>query len=208
LIGFTKFLLRNQHGTLNNTDLRYATQIDKNATHLLRLINELLDLAKVESGKMTIEHEPVALDTMVTEALAGLEGQVLDRPVALRSELPTSLSLMTSDHAKLKQIVINLVGNAIKFTERGHVLVRVEADPASGCPLALTVEDTGPGIPADRLETIFNPFDQGDVKVAKTHVGTGLGLTISKAFADLLRYRLSVTSTVGVGTTFRLAFQA
>jgi signal transduction histidine kinase len=109
---------------------------------------------------------------------------------------------MVTDAAKLRQILINLVGNAIKFTTEGEVLVRVVTDTRSGAPREIVVRDTGIGIPVDRQGKIFDPFEQGDSSTRREFGGTGLGLSIVKTFAQLIGATVDVESEVGVGTTF------
>jgi CheY-like chemotaxis protein len=153
---------------------------------------------------MQVEPATVALDELVRATLAGLEAQVKSKNVRLIAELPPRMGAIDTDPGKLRQVLINLVGNAIKFTERGRVTVRVETDPADGRPLALDVIDTGIGIPADKLHTIFEAFQQGDASTARHYGGTGLGLTIARSLCRLLGYGIEVHSRVGYGSMFRV----
>jgi CheY-like chemotaxis protein len=144
---------------------------------------------------------------VVDEALALVAGQA--RPgVRVAAEVPAGLAPVTGDAGKLKQVVVNLLGNALKFTEAGSVTVRVAADPATGEPLYLEVRDTGIGIPADRQAAIFEAFQQADTSTARRFGGTGLGLTISKTLVELMGFRLEVESEEGRGSVFRVAFGA
>jgi PAS domain S-box-containing protein len=204
VIGFTNLLLKNKAGNLREQDLTFLERVLDNGKHLLKLINEVLDLAKVEAGRMQLELGTVALGDLVRETLAGLEGQVKGKGVRLVAELPPRIGPFETDPGKLKQVLINLVGNAIKFTERGNVSVRVETDPADDRPLALDVIDTGIGIPADKLHTIFEAFQQGDASTTRQYGGTGLGLTIARSLCRLLGYGIEVHSRVGYGSMFRV----
>ncbi len=204
VIGFTNLLLKNKARNLREQDLTFLERVLDNGKHLLKLINEVLDLAKVEAGRMQVEPATVALDDLVRTTLAGLEAQVKGKPVRLVAELPPRIAPVDTDPGKLRQVLINLVGNAIKFTERGSVTVRVETDPGNGQPLALDVIDTGIGIPADKLETIFEAFQQGDASTARHFGGTGLGLTIARSLCRLLGYGIEVHSRVGYGSMFRI----
>jgi signal transduction histidine kinase len=114
------------------------------------------------------------------------------------------IASVLTDASKLKQILINLVGNALKFTPKGTVTVRVEVEPATHRPRCIAVVDTGIGIPAERREAIFEHFQQADNSTARQYGGTGLGLAISRALCQLLGYQLTVESTVGQGSTFRI----
>ncbi len=206
VIGFTNVLLKNKAGTLREQDLGFLQRVLGNGKHLLGLINQVLDLAKVEAGRMELDLASVSLPALVHETLAQLEGQVRDKDVALAAEVPLWVAPLHADAGKLKQVLINLVGNAVKFTERGSVTVRAEADAATGRALALEVRDTGVGIAPDKLSSIFEAFQQADVSTTRKYGGTGLGLTIARSLCELMGYPISVASRVGVGTTFRVAF--
>jgi signal transduction histidine kinase/CheY-like chemotaxis protein len=204
VIGFTTILLKNKAGNLRDQDLTFLGRVLDNGKHLLNLINEVLDLAKVEAGRMELELETVALGDLIGPTLAGLEGQLKGKDVRLVSELPPRLAPIDTDPGKLKQVLINLVGNAIKFTARGSVTVRVEADPSDGRPLALDVIDTGVGIPQDKLDNIFEAFQQADASTTRQYGGTGLGLTIARSLCRLMGYEIEVHSSVGHGSMFRV----
>ncbi len=203
VIGFTNILVKNKSGNLRHQDITYLERVLDNGKHLLKLINEVLDLAKVEAGRMDLEVGDVALGELVGSTLAGLEGQVKGKDVRLVAEVPPSLAPVRTDPGKLKQVLINLVGNAIKFTERGSVTVRVEAD-ADGRPLSLDVMDTGIGIAQEKLDTIFEAFHQADASTTRKYGGTGLGLTIARSLCQLMGYDVRVHSVVGQGSMFRV----
>jgi two-component system sensor histidine kinase EvgS len=201
-------LLRNRGGNLRERDLLYLQRIRAGGRHLLSLIDEVLDLSKIEAGRMRVERSPVALDELVEDTVASFEGQLRDRPITFETEVPEPLAPIMTDPAKLLQVLTNLIGNAIKFTERGRVFVRVMADPASRRPERIDVVDTGIGIPADRQRAIFEAFEQGDSSTARRYGGTGLGLAVSKSLCALMGYRLQVRSEVGVGSTFSVILTA
>jgi PAS domain S-box-containing protein len=204
IIGFSRVLLQGKEGELPAGAQRYAERIRANGMHLLSLINQILDVAKVEAGRMELELETVAVDVLVHETLAMLESTAEAKGIALRRELPLRLEPLRTDAGKLRQVLINLVGNAIKFTAVGEVCVRVEADPATGRPISIAVSDTGIGIPPERQRKVFEPFEQGDSSTQREFGGTGLGLSIVRTFADLIGARVTVESEVGRGTTFVL----
>jgi PAS domain S-box-containing protein len=201
VIGFTNVLRKNKTGALRAQELGYLERISSNGVHLLGLINDILDLAKVEAGKAELEIGTVALDALVAATLGELQGSVRDRAVELRAELPSTLLPLETDEVKLKQVLINLVGNAAKFTERGSVTVAVRAD-AEGRPTRIDVTDTGIGIAPDRRATIFQAFEQAESGTARRYGGTGLGLAISASLCELMGYRVEVTSEVGQGSVF------
>ena len=208
IIGFSNVLLRHRAGNLREKDLLYLQRIKDSGGRLLALINEVLDLSKIEAGRMRLERAPVDVGDLVEDTIASFEGQLRDRPVSLDAEVPERLTPIMTDPAKLLQVLTNLIGNAIKFTERGRVVVRVYSEPASRRPRRIDVEDTGIGIPTDRQAAIFEAFEQADSSTARQYGGTGLGLALSKSFCDLMGYRLEVQSTPGAGSVFSVILTA
>jgi PAS domain S-box-containing protein len=202
IIGFSRVLLQGKEGSLTPTAQLYAERIRANGMHLLSLINQILDVAKVEAGRMELETEQVAVDTLVHDTMAMLESTALAKGIALRAQVPTFVLPIVTDAGKLRQILINLIGNAIKFTAQGEVSVTVEIDPVTSTPVSISVRDTGIGIPPDRQQKVFEPFEQGDSSTRREFGGTGLGLSIVKAFAELIGAAIEVESEIGVGTTF------
>jgi two-component system, NarL family, sensor histidine kinase EvgS len=147
----------------------------------------------------------VPIDALVRETLAMLESTAEGKGITLRGEVPADMRPLLTDAGKLRQILINLVGNAIKFTAKGEVCVRVTVDPVSGRPLSIAVSDTGIGIPPERQRKVFEPFEQGDSSTRREFGGTGLGLSIVRTFSGLIGARIAVESEVGRGTTFILS---
>ena len=189
---------------------RYLDTMINNGNALLELINSILDLAKVESGRLSLEAldfdlrgliEKVA-DTLVVRA----DEKGVELGVRIDHDIPTAL---IGDPLRLRQVLTNLVGNAIKFTERGAVVIRVKRNPHGAGPGALlfSVTDTGIGIPADKLPSLFNPFSQADSSVTRKYGGTGLGLAIVERVVRLMGGTVSVDSTVGCGSTFSFTAQ-
>ncbi len=204
VIGFANILLKNKAGTLGPTELNFLDRIQANGRHLLALINEILDLSKIEARKVELHLGPVALDLLVRETVAQQESLVRDKPVHLLAEVPEHVEPVISDAEKLRQVLINLIGNALKFTERGSVTVRLVTEPVSRQPVCLEVIDTGIGIPPEKLGVIFEAFQQAEAGTARKYGGTGLGLTISQALCQLMDYRIEVASELGRGSTFRI----
>jgi two-component system sensor histidine kinase/response regulator len=204
IIGFSRVLLQGREGALPAGAHRYVERIRVNGMHLLSLINQILDVAKVEAGRMELEPDTVAVDLLVRDTLGMLEATAEAKGLVVRGELPKRVAPIVTDEGKLRQILINLVGNAIKFTNDGEVCVRVTTDPVTHRPLAITVVDTGIGIPYDRQAKVFDPFEQGDSSTRREFGGTGLGLSIVKTFAGLIGARIRVESEVGRGTSFTL----
>jgi PAS domain S-box-containing protein len=207
VIGFANILMKNRSGTLRQQEMAYLDRILENGKHLLLLINDILDLSKIEAGKVEIEVAPTDLGEAVRRVVAQLEEHVHQHRVELRTVIPAALEPVTTDAVRLRQILLNLVGNALKFTERGFIEVRIETDGNDPAPARIVVEDTGIGIPEDRLEAIFDAFEQAESSTTRKYGGTGLGLPISRALCELLGFALSVRSQFGVGTAFTVDLQ-
>jgi PAS domain S-box-containing protein len=204
VIGFSAFLLKNKSGALQGTDLTYLERIQANGKHLLGLIDQVLDLSKVEAGEMKLQLSPVEIGRLVLDTVDQLKGSVGDRPIALQADIPEGLAPLDTDADKLKQVLINLLGNGLKFTERGSVTIRVAADERTRRPVRIDVIDTGIGIPADRREVIFQAFQQAENSASRKYGGTGLGLSISRSLCRLMGFRIRVESEVGRGSTFSI----
>jgi signal transduction histidine kinase/CheY-like chemotaxis protein len=207
IIGFANILLRNRAGNLSAQDTTYLTRITTNGSHLLTLINGVLDLSKIDARQMQLDLTPVDVAELVRESLSEMEPQAEARDVHLVARIP-HLAPLTTDRARLKQIILNLVGNAVKFTPHGRVTVRIKADPVTGLPARIDVEDTGVGIAADRLTAVFEAFQQGDTTTSRQYGGTGLGLTITRSLALLMGWEIVVKSEVGAGSTFSVIIKA
>ena len=204
IIGFTNILLGNRSGNLTREDLDHLERILANARDQLELINGVLDLSKVEAGKMEVSIAPVQIDKIVREVTQQLEDNRANRAVNVVVRIPDTVRSIDSDATKLKQVLMNLVENALKFTERGSVTVEVIVDPSTSVPARIDVTDTGIGIPAQQLDEIFEPFHQLETERTRRFGGAGLGLSICRSICDLLGYDLLVRSEPGRGSTFSL----
>ncbi len=198
IIGMTELVLDTP---LDTEQRNYLKTVHRCAKSLLQLLNEILDLAKLERGKMTLEQTVFDLEEVIDEVVTPLQvvarNKGIDLKVALPAELPRH---RLGDPTRLRQVLMNLVGNALKFTERGEIEVRVKPD-GDGM-LLFSIADTGIGIPPDRLDAIFDSFTQAEQTTTRKHGGTGLGTTISKQLVELMGGRIWVESEVGAGTTF------
>lgn len=203
VIGFANILHKNKGNRLSPADLAYVARIQNSGRHLLGLINEVLDLAKLDSGRIDVVLAPTEICALVRNAAALIENR-REGLVRIALDVPTGDLWLETDGARLTQIVVNLLGNAVKFTERGTVTLRLLTERSSDEGARVEVSDTGVGIPPDRLDAIFQPFEQADNTTARMHGGTGLGLAISLSIAMSLGCTLTVKSTVGVGSTFTL----
>ena len=211
VIGFSNILLRNKGGTLSETDIAYLGRINLAGTHLLALINDVLDIAKVEAGRMTLEMSPVNVVGIASAVLAQLDAAAQGAAIELVLEAPPGGLVVSADAGKLQQVLLNVVGNAIKFTPSGSVTVRVVTDevPSDGVARSrIEVIDTGIGVPADRMTAIFDAFEQAESSTSRRYGGTGLGLSISRALCEAMGFRLEVESELGTGTTFRIELSA
>ena len=205
IIGFSRTLLREKSGPLQPSAKVYVERIRENGMHLLSVINQILDVARVEAGRMELDRDTVLIDGLVRETVAMLESTAEAKGIVLRFEVPERTDLIVTDAGKLRQILINLVGNAIKFTAQGEVLVRLTNDAESDQPREIMVRDTGMGIPADRQVKVFEPFEQADSSTRREFGGTGLGLSIVQSLVQLIGGTISLQSVVGEGTTFIIA---
>ncbi|MFO1010167.1 MAG: ATP-binding protein [Planctomycetota bacterium] len=178
--------------------------IRRNGEHLLAILNDILDLSKIEAGRMTVERVPVDALQLVRDVVALERVRAEQRGIALVLAAPTRLPRsIASDPLRLRQILMNLVGNAIKFTQTGGVTVTVSAEERAG-RIAFAVKDTGIGMTAEQLARLFQPFTQADGSMSRRFGGTGLGLTISKRLAGMLGGDITVSSAPGEGSTFRV----
>lgn len=175
------------------------------ADSLLQLINEVLDHAKIEAGEQQAAHAPFRLRALLDQVVRPLEPPARNKGLRLTLEVHPDVPVrVVSDAARIRQVLTNLMGNAIKFTDRGEVSLTVELDgpPGEHARLLFTVADTGVGIPPERLEDIFDPFQQALEGSTRAHGGTGLGLTITASLTRLLGGRIEVDSVVGEGSIF------
>jgi PAS domain S-box-containing protein len=208
IIGFTNLLLQNSGGNLTAQDTDFLERIRLNAKDQLKIINGILDLSKVEAGRMDLQIEPVAIDEILSELMKQFEadrnGHGEDVELVLRC--PLSVSPVHSDPQKLKQILLNLVDNALKFTKKGTVTVELIVDPSTRQPIRIDVIDTGVGMPPHRINEIFEPFRQISADSNEHPGGTGLGLSICRSLCNLMGYSLDVQSEPGRGSTFSIIF--
>jgi len=201
IIGFTGTLLMKLPGPLTGDQEKQLRTVQSSARHLLSLINDLLDLAKIESGKLTLKQEPVVCQEVIDEVVTTLMPMAQSKGLSLESRMPREPLALHSDRRALSQIVINIATNAIKFTDRGSVSISLARRDGNG-EVEIAVADTGIGIgPADRA-LLFQAFEQG--ATPRAHEGTGLGLYLSQKLAGLLGGRIEVESESGRGSRFAL----
>jgi signal transduction histidine kinase len=199
IIGYGRLVRRATEGQISPLQRENLQDLLNNAERLLNLIDSLLDFAKIEAGKMAVRVEPVRVSEIIHGAASTIESILNSASVRLVREIAPDIPPLNTDREKLRQIILNLLGNAVKFTERGEI--RIAACQQNGS-LKLVVSDTGIGIEKKDLDQIFEKFHQGDLSSSKKYRGTGLGLAIVKQFVNLLGGEITVESEVGKGSVF------
>ena len=199
VLGFSEVLLEQMFGEINERQEEYLHDIHSSGAHLLELLNEILDLSKVEAGRMVLEMSDFDLRVLLENAASMLRDRATAHDIDLRVVTEDGVSSITSDELRLKQVVLNLLTNAVKFTpDGGSVTLRAARTPAG---VDITVTDTGIGVPEEDRERIFESFQQGG-RGSTREEGTGLGLTLSRRIVDLFGGRMWLETGVGVGSTF------
>ncbi len=201
IIGFTRIVMRRTRAQIEAKQLQNLENILASAQHLLSLINAALDLAKIEAGRIEVHASEIALAPLLDDCVRSVE-PLLGEGVRLGLQAGSELPPMQVDEEKLRQIVINLLSNAAKFTARGRIDVGARCIDGR---VEISVADTGIGIPADRLEAVFEEFEQVDASSTRAHGGTGLGLAIARRLAQLMGGELRAQTALGVGSTFTLS---
>lgn len=198
VIGMIQLL---QRTSLTDKQARYAGTVLSSAQALLALINDILDLSKIESGSLEIVEEPFGMKETVVSAIDAVAGVAAQKQIIVSRDIAEEcFGTWQGDSHRIRQILINLIGNAVKFTDEGGISVGVQRSGSGRVRLA--VRDTGVGIPADKLDNVFGRFSQVDGASTRVHGGTGLGLAICKQLAELMGGEIGVTSTFGVGSEF------
>jgi protein-histidine pros-kinase len=208
IINFTNFLLQNKAGNLTGNDLDFLHRILLNAQDQLEVINGILDLSKVEAGRLEVQVGIVSVDTIIRDVVKQLEGGRRNGAVEIVLKLPPAIRPVQTDGQKLKQVLMNLLDNALKFTERGSVTIEVMVSPLDSQPVRIDVVDTGIGMPPDQLNEIFEPFRQLETDTERQPPGSGLGLSICRSLCDLMGYELVVRSEPGRGSKFSIILGA
>ncbi len=205
VIGMTELALDTE---LTQEQREYLEVAKSSSDALMRVINDILDFSKIEAGKLEIENVPFDLRQMVGEVLKTLSIRAHAKQLELVCDMGKDVPrVVIGDSGRLRQVLVNLIGNAIKFTEQGEVVLHLEATPAQQpfVSLKFSVRDTGIGIPADKLESIFEAFSQEDSRITRRFGGTGLGLSISARLVEALGGRITATSEAGTGSQFEFS---
>jgi signal transduction histidine kinase/CheY-like chemotaxis protein len=218
ILGFTDLVLTTE---LQKVQREYIQNVNKSGHNLLNLINDILDYSKIEAGKLFIDNTVFGLARLVEDTVGMLAIKAFEKNLEIICEIDPRLpDLVLGDPVRIQQILVNLIGNAIKFTDKGEIVVtvqkgeaphhvhpsgdRLQAVPGKCQQLSILVKDTGIGIPREKIDKIFESFTQGDASTTRKYGGTGLGLTIAKNLAGMMGGALTVESQPGVGSTFTL----
>ncbi len=201
IIGFTEVLQDQMPGPLNAEQVEYLGDVHNAGQLLLRLINDVLDLAKVEAGRLELFYETFPIAQTVREAVTALRGAAEKKGLAIRLNLPPDLGLISADQIRFKQVLFNLLSNAVKFTDHGGVTVTAAIEDGE---LHLAIADTGIGIRPEDMERIFVEFSQVDASHTRRHEGTGLGLALSKRLVEAHDGRIWLESEFGTGSVFHV----
>jgi signal transduction histidine kinase len=199
ILGYTELILDRIYGEVGEEVREVLVRLEKSGRHLLALINDVLDLSKIEAGQLTLSLNDYSVKDIVQTVVTGMESLAADKKLTLRSNLPPELPLGRGDERRITQVFLNLIGNAIKFTDVGEITVRVTT---SNGAFVVAVADTGPGIAPEDQEKIFQEFQQGDNSSTRKKGGTGLGLSIAKHIVEMHGGRIWVESSPGKGSTF------
>lgn len=201
IIGFARMLQERIYGELNDKQGRYVNAISDSGEHLLSLINDLLDISKIEAKREELYIEAISIEDVCLSSLSILQERAREQGLELKCEIHPNATVCYADRRRLKQILVNLLSNAIKFTEEGSITLKVQ--PNGDC-LEFSAIDTGIGISEADLHKLFQPFQQVKTHLHRKHKGTGLGLALSRKLAQLHQGELTVTSEVGQGSCFTL----
>ena len=202
VIGFSEVIMRSPQiygESIPPALLADVDAIQRNSQHLARLVDDILDLSQVEAGKMALTKEWVKIDSVIDEAASVVRGLVDSKHLYLRQFIQEGLPLVFCDSTRIRQVIINLLGNASRFTDRGGIEIHAQIHEDA---VLISVSDTGPGIPEADQSRIFQPFQQVNTSLRKHKGGTGLGLTISKQFVEMHGGKMWLESVYGQGTTF------
>jgi signal transduction histidine kinase len=201
ILGYAELIEDNIYGEVPPKIREVLQRIQSNGRHLLNLINDVLDLSKIEAGQLYLSVTTYSMKEVVATVVTATEGLAAEKKLALRAIIPEALPTGEGDERRITQVLLNLVGNALKFTDMGEVEVRASVERGW---FELSVRDTGPGIPAEERDRIFEEFHQLDTSTTRTKGGTGLGLAISKKIIQMHGGRIWVESDVGHGSTFQV----
>jgi len=205
IIGFTGIIIQGLAGPLNQEQEKQLSMVQQSARHLLALINDVLDISKIEAGELNITKKPVDVEKAIESVIATLKKSAEDKGLQIIADISPETGYVTGDQRRIEQILINIINNAIKFTESGTIKIKSTLKDNN---VQISVCDTGIGIDEEQMGRLFQPFHQIDTGTTRKHDGTGLGLSISKKLTELHGGVISVTSTPGQGSEFIVTIPA
>jgi signal transduction histidine kinase len=201
ILGYTELIVDSVYGEAPEKMQATLKRITANGKHLLGLINDVLDLSKIEAGQLTLALDDYSMKDVVHSVYGAVEPLAADKKIALKADVAADLPSGRSDERRLTQVLLNLVGNAIKFTDSGEVAIRASASNGS---YSVSIRDTGPGISEADQAKLFQEFQQADNSITRKKGGTGLGLAISKCIVEMHGGQIKLESQVGKGSTFSI----
>jgi two-component system, sensor histidine kinase ChiS len=204
IIGLSESLIERVDNVAQRADLE---MIISSSRRLNSLVNDILDFSKIKNQEIALQLEPLSLYALADVVLRNIAPLAQGKALSLRNDVPKDFPAVLADENRLQQVIFNLLGNAIKFTETGHITIQAQEDPKHPDMLTLCVQDTGIGVPEDKREAIFQAFEQGDGSLIRNFAGTGLGLSISKKLVELHGGQMWLESTVGQGSSFYFTLQ-
>jgi signal transduction histidine kinase len=206
VIGFTRVLEKNGAGNQRPEDVQMLSRVRAGGEQLLRLVEDVLDQSRIEQGQLTLAFDKVDVAHIARAVVASYRSSAVAKGLRMLAVLPESAAVIALDAGRFEQVLRHLVDNAVKFTGAGSIRVTLVTDAATGRPTRLSVADTGIGIPADRIDRIFVPFEQLDGGRHRSYGGAGLGLPLARQLCEAMRCQLTVESTEGSGSRFTIRF--
>jgi len=203
IIGFTGIMLQGLAGPLNEEQHKQLGMVQGSSRHLLALINDVLDISKIESGQLDLSYTTFGLKPSIEKVIKLVSPLAEKKGISLALDIADDDASVTSDQLRLEQVLLNLLNNAVKFTDRGHVRISCRSD---NDPYFISVSDTGIGIQPEEIQGLFQPFHQIDTGLSRKREGTGLGLSICKKLMDMMGGTIEVESQWGRGSTFTIRF--
>jgi PAS domain S-box-containing protein len=201
IIGFTGIMIQGLTGPLNTEQQKQMTMVQNSARHLLSLINDVLDISKIEAGQLELSLAPFDLKSSIEKMIKLISPLAVQKGIDLQLKVAENIGCLVTDQRRFEQIILNLLSNAVKFTEKGHVGISCRSENDH---ILLSFSDTGIGMQQEELPNLFQPFRQIDTGLARKHEGTGLGLSICKKILDIMGGSIEVESQWGQGSTFRV----
>jgi signal transduction histidine kinase len=199
ILGYTELILDNIYGDVPEKIHEVLERLEQNGRHLLNLINDVLDLSKIEAGRLTLSLNDYSMHDLVQTVITAVESLASEKNLELKTKVPLDLPPGKGDEHRIAQVFLNLIGNAIKFTEKGEIGVEVDISDGS---FLVSVTDTGLGLSEEDQKSVFKEFHQVDGSSTKEKGGTGLGLSIAKKIVEMHGGSIGVESTLGEGSTF------